>query len=461
MTLLTRNQVLVTAGGDALMKYGTMTRRLGSQTRGGEGLAETFTRSGVALALGSDGSFLKSQGGAPRVQWGLDPVTALSRPYLLIEGNGATNQVEQSTALATSPWGFPSSHLTATNNAAADPFRGTAATLLVPDTFSTALHNIVQTVTIASGENLAISGFFKAGAYSGLQMMSVDGAGTNGFWVAVDLAAGTIVRTFTAGAGTYNGSFIVPIGGGWYWVGAWGQNNGGDTTTQYQLRVFQTGTQAQNTTAYAGAGGTTGLYAWCAGLERNGSTATPPTSPIPTGASTGSRNAETFTIPFNVSPRPLAVYAKFVELGMAVIGGAGGFPNAMYIGQVSSSPPAQFLTIGAAGQPYYDTDHGNPQFTEVSSVPGTPYRPVWGQQMETLSLMFADGSVQYWESLNGNTDQSGPRSGANPNGIGPLWGNQPAIVIGSGGPVGLVSLKAIDNTNGAIATLAQARAVPV
>jgi hypothetical protein len=91
-----RNSLILSAGGDVLAKYGVLVRRLAPQGRGGEGLAETFTRAGTAWHIGRDGLYHPVAANVPRADYLVDPVNGgLAAPYLVLE-NAATNLIENS-----------------------------------------------------------------------------------------------------------------------------------------------------------------------------------------------------------------------------------------------------------------------------------------------------------------------------------------------------------------------------
>src|SRR6266566_1069327 len=274
----------------------------------------TFTRTGVASYFKHDGTVGSAATGILRVEWLKDPVSGILQPYYKLEA-GATNSCLQSQALATT---WTANLLTATNNSGSStaPDGTSTATSLVPTAVSSNAHYVTQAITITSAENLAASLFIKAGAYSGMRLWFSDSAngGANGFFIAVDLTAGTIVNSGAIGAGALTGSTIIALGGGWYWVGMWGKVNGGITAGIITVTAFDTGAHANTNTAFTG-DAVSGIYAWGAQLERNGANALPPTSYIATTTIAVARNADSFSVPYFVGPNVGAqwIYLRGLE----------------------------------------------------------------------------------------------------------------------------------------------------
>jgi len=254
----------------------------------------------------------------------------------------STNWLLQSQALGTT---WAPQTLTATNNVATAPDGTSTATSLVPTAVSGTSHQVSQAVTITAGEYVAFSCFLKANTYSGGRLQLVGASGNMVWWF--DLAAGT-VSLLSATTYTASGQVIVSLANGWYWIGCWGKT-ATDTSIGDYVTVYDTGPHAQSGTAFTG-NGTSGLFAWGAQLERWGTApavAPPPTSYMPTGASTFSRPADNLTNRWLFQGMPLWLYAKFVDLGWSV---SGNYNTGFQLeGGASGSACGRDLFLGSLG----------------------------------------------------------------------------------------------------------------
>jgi len=394
-------QVLLAIGGDVATKYGTAVWRKGLQARGGE-TAYSFSRSGNGLYLAQDvaAAGLKvftAGANQVRLEQLVDPVTGVLQSYLKLEA-AATNSCLQSQALATT-W-VPTT-LTATNNAAAAPDGTTTATNLIPDTSSTSGHRVNQSITVTANEFCAMSGFFQATGYSGLNIRFSDAGGTNFFGIIVDVTAGTFSTT-VGGGGSVSGSTVLALANGWYWVGVWGSMGGGVTAGGIFANVFDTYAHAQTFTAYAG-NGTSGIRAWGLQLERNGSNALPPTSYIPTTTTTATRNQEQWQVAQYV-PVPAAGlwrYSRFVERGTFTTGSLSHQHLVM-----GNNGPRWMLLSEAGSLPRVIWNNG---VTEVRVTAAAA--PTFGQVFETLETIDNAGLVTLRTSINGAADSVATVSG--------------------------------------------------
>ncbi len=364
----------------------------------------------------------------------------------------SVNSCLQSQALATTPWGTGQS--TATNNVASAPDLTTTASGLVPNTTSSALHNIVQNITITSAEFSAVSVFIKANGYTGFQLFNLDPSGANGYGVWGDLTAGTITTFGVIGAGVLTGSVIVPLANGWFWVGIWGAVNGGITSTQFQVRVYDTGAHAQTSTAYAG-DGTKGLLLWGAQLERWGTTIKgTPTSYMATTTGTASRSSDLVTTPWSYQTQPVWCYQKHIDVGLAQrnIAGTSAFDNALILADSAANYPRQRIMWGNGGPQTISEVRASPSYLSDSLVaaPGI----VYGAVVETFSRWFADNHVETQCSVNGGAVVTGSDSG----GLSEFFDFSLPTLLQLRGQHGLQVVKLGTNPT-AVTTLAQAALV--
>lgn len=412
------SQVLFAAGGDVLSKYGTLLWRKGLQARGGE-IPYTFTRSGNGLYLANDVALgglkvLTAGAGLARVEQLIDPVSGILQNYLKLEA-GTTNWCLRSQELATgNPAGPPWSTnlLTATNNVSAAPDGTVTATGLVPTAVSSNQHYAAQAITCTASEFVAASGFYKANGYTAVTIRITDGA-SNQFTGVFDLLNGVTGSSQAVGVGTsVSGASIIKLAGGWYWCGVWG-TNGASTTQNMRVFAFDNLADANASTAFTG-DGTSGVFAWGAQLERNGTTPTvapPPTSYVATAAATANRTLETFKIPFFIGPNaaPRWIYVRWLPRGEWAAGAAQ-FPGVVTIGSFTAPNwRTQIYNDRGLGQ-YVGTD-GNSSIGQAVST-ATGVSPTFGQALEALLLTTAGGVNVVRMSINGAADIVGSTSSA-------------------------------------------------
>ena len=452
MALFTRDLLLVSAGGDVMQKYGTWTRRLNTVGRGGEGLKESCARASVGLSVQSDGYYLQAQAAVPRAEW------IGGAPYLLIERE-ATNLLQYSTAWGTAPWALPSGYLTV-GASVTDPLRGASISNLYPSANVTNLHETYQTLStaITAGDNIAFRCYLNPyGGYTGAQIVVGDSPSftSGGFFVVVDLAAGTIVADVAFGTGTLKGHAITPIAAGWLRVDMWGTLGGAITAAAGAFRVFDTGAHAASDTPYGG-GGPAGSYleGWNASLEDNGQNPYPPTSPIVTLGAAGTRAADAFTIPFNVAAQlGLWQYADFLDLGTG-FNHAGTFQGVAVIGSGTASWQI-YATANAISSNLWNG-------ADIADLP-VSYSPVFGQRVQVLSILNLNtGNLETHVVVNGGAETVAVSAIG---GALPTWA-VPTITLGADrlGEVGCAAFKRyVVGLGGgtAITNIAQAAAVPV
>jgi hypothetical protein len=441
-----RSQLLFSAGGDVLTKYGTLVRRIQIPARGGETAKEVFTRSTTATKFGAGSTVTTAAANIPRVEYFTDPVNNVLQPYLKLEP-AATNSVLQSQALGTTWTNSMGSGGSITNNSAAAPDGTTTATLLVPGTASSNTHEASQVVTITANENIAFSVFVKASGYTGVQIV-VD-AGSTFILAWADLTAGTITSNGSATASVS----IVALASGWYWLAMWGLPTASTSATA-KVRVFDTGADAHNTTAYAG-NGSSGIYAWGAQLERNGTTTPlPPTSYIATTTATVTRSVDNFSVPWPLGPQSMWFYVRYIERGAAVGSAAG------VIVSIDGAGAAPRIDIEGSGNSY-SLQYFNPSQFGSGGVASGAY----GVLTELFATITTASVLQISSALNGGTTTVGTTGagGAFP----AAWGTPTSISLGryGGGAAGSILLSRVLVGVGlggspGVTTLADARAAP-
>ena len=332
----------------------------------------------------------------------------------LLEGASANNCL-QSQTLATSPW-TATALASRSDNASVAPDGTTTATLVVPNTTSTNVHEVVQLITVTANENVAFSVFLKAAGYTGFQIFVDCGTTYIGAWG--DLTAGTITAPAPGAASTKVA--VTALANGWYWFAIWGAPTS-TTTANVKVRFFDTGAHAQSQTAYAG-NGTSGIYAWGAQLERFGTAvASPPTSYVATVSGALPRNPDTLQMTPNWPwlTQPLWVYAKFFDFGWSQ---RAQFEELVKWTNAGVNQPIlrMFTGSGTSGQSpnhRFNYSNGLPGVAGANQAaaivsPGVNY----GDSVELFARVFSDGSTEIQRSINGAAVVTGS-SGGGPGGL--------------------------------------------
>lgn len=392
-------------------------------------IAATFSRSTIGSRYAIDGSVPFDVVNALRdrhYSGGLGSLrTTLLEPV-------ASNFLLQSQAWATAPWG--NNVVTATNNAAVAPDGTTTATKLLPNNTG-ANGNPYATqgsITITSGEFVAVSCFLKANGYGATVVRCSDTTSTNGFQVSVDLVNGvfgTLANGF--GAGVLSGKALVSLGNGWYRVMIWGQINAGVTAAQLFTYLYDTIAHANTQTPYT-ADGVSSILGWGAQVERNGTVnVLPPTSYYQTTTGGAARGTDVFAWPLPVpTVLPTWLYAKFIERGEAV-GHTDGGGRVLAISSPSQNPRLILRPTGGKYSCIFIAPGG------AGTQPVAVAAPNFGDIVELLGWYDAAGNVSLIQAINGVAAAAVTvASGVLPSGI---W---PSAYIGvgqEGSPIGTVN----------------------
>jgi hypothetical protein len=226
---------------------------------------------------------------------------AAAAQYGILVEPAATNLGLSSEALGNSDWNFV--NVTVADNDTTAPDATTTAEKITANS-GNADHTLYSDqVTTSASTAYTYSIYLKAGTNQ-YASISIAGNATANRWIAavVDLTNGTITQTSAGAGGTYVGSSIASIGGGWHRVSLTGSH--GDSASHMQVGVVNSGTPSigNSATFVWNPAGTETVYAWGTQLEL-GSVAT---SYIPTLGSTVTRaldfvKAATSTISFSQS----------------------------------------------------------------------------------------------------------------------------------------------------------------
>lgn len=244
----------------------------------------TFTRTGnTATVTNSSGFVVPINANLPRFDF--DPV-ALTCKGLLIE-ESRTNVLLYSEDLSNVVWTKSLLNTTGTPpyiDVGVSPSNVQNADLVIPDTSSSAAHNI-STVTpvVTAGATVSFSIFVKAAGYNYILLRGSNSAENFAFQTVVNLTNGTTSAASAYGAGaTAISATITAYPNSWYRVTLTGAVA---LLTIYKLTAYVYSTSGLS--AFAG-NGTSGIYMWGAQAEL----AAFSTSYIPTVATTVTRNAD-------------------------------------------------------------------------------------------------------------------------------------------------------------------------
>jgi hypothetical protein len=211
------------------------------------------------------------------------------------------------------------------------------------------------------------------------------------------------------------------------------------------IAVVQAGITSGNTvTAYAGFGSgpeTAGAnaYAWGAQLEAGAFA----TSYVATAGATVSRVADALSFPFPYTPQAMTVYVRHIERGTLSTGTSTGL-----IGIGASTNPAFFVYSNGG---VYAVVH-----RRVADVGATALAtPSLGALNEVRAVLYADGSVQIGQSVNGAAETVSAQSAANA--LAGAWFDSTLTINERGGGVGFNAFQAVKVLRG-VHTLAEMRA---
>lgn len=248
----------------------------------------TFTRTGnTATVTNSSGFVVPINADLPRFDF--NPI-ALTCKGLLIE-ESRTNLLLYSEDLSNVVWTKSLLNTTGTPpwvDVGVSPSNAQNAELVIPNTSSSALHNISTTTpVITGGATISVSIFVKAGGYNFVLLRASNAPESQAFQTTINLTNGTVSTAvaYGAGASAVNAT-ITAYPNSWYRVTLTGAVAG---LTVYKITAYVYA--ASNSAAFAG-DGTSGVYMWGAQAEIGAF----PTSYIPTTLSQVTRNADVATM---------------------------------------------------------------------------------------------------------------------------------------------------------------------
>jgi hypothetical protein len=123
------------------------------------------------------------------------------------------------------------------------------------------------------------------------------------------------------------------------------------------------------------------------------------------------RSADAFSLPFAHVPQEMTGYVRLIEGGS--IAGNSGIAEI----RAASGAKLQVYTVGST----YRVDHANGINGTVSS--NAAATPTIGQRYEFRFVLYRDGGVQAWGSVNGGAEATTGKSAVPANGLASAWGD--------------------------------------
>ena len=312
----------------------------------------TFSRSSPAWHVGRDGVLRQAAANVPRVEWlDLDGDGVREIPALLLESS-ATNHVSSTTVHEAAQWGW--------SNPGPGRYRLTA--LVDNPAFSTLYPGQIGLYSAAAGETVTASAWVETNNLS-LQFR------VGGF-------------SSTAPTVRSNGRQVITITHSNPW--------------QYRVSAYAPENVRPNIKA--------GDY-----IEFIFPQIEPgpvESSPILTSGAPASRSADVLTFPWAHAPGPYTGYLRFIELGALA------YSDTRVLLQIGTSGVPPWLYVRKfTGTNRYGIGLNHGAGAASSNLPTSPV-PTIGDQVELLWRLYADGSVQIEQAINGGTPVVAARSAA-------------------------------------------------
>lgn len=394
------SDIIARVGARTLLRYGVASRRLATIARGGEQMAEIFSRPDpVACAsFGDPGGVLRlAEAGRLRLDWvDLNGDGIAEQACLLLE-NGVTNWALNNAAI--NLWTLGGA--TVTQNAIAAPTGVVEADKVVEQAAGGTHYHQTPSITVAASELISVSGFFKAGERPEVLWGVNNVANTVYFRKQVNLSTGAFETNETFGGASFVGTpQIYKRPDGWVWVRMAGKLTASDLAARITGFVGQAG----GIFTYVG-DGSSGLYSWGHGFERSVAW---PSSWIPCGGAAQQRAQDSLCVPLNRQPGPVTIYYKGIESGAILQGANGGTsPRIFHIGKADNSAPRLICRSGG----FYGFIHDSGALSLESTL---GVAPSVGQLFELLCVLNPDGSCQISQSIAGGTVVQAAATGPNP-----------------------------------------------
>lgn len=347
---ISNRDILFRCGAADLLRYGRLTRLSWPEELTAIQPQETFTRSTIKRVFGANGVLYGVGVNVPAIDY-VDANT----PTLLLEPQ-RTNVVLWNRDLTNVAW-TKTSCTAVKDQGGLDALSSTASKLTATGANGTCL----QAITLASSSRVH-SAYVRRLTGTGTVQMTQDNGGT---WTTIVL---------TPGAGWVR--YTIPI------------QTIANPTVGFRIVTSGDAIAVDYVQNEAGQG---------------------PTSPIEISTGTVTRAADSLTFPYPHAPQgPVWWYAKLVEAG-AVLGLTATFPTVMTIGTYGAPPNwRQHMSYTGAGGHYSLSNGNNVTFAQS----GAATDPTVGQVVELLGVIFADGSVKFYQSIAGAADTASTTSAA-------------------------------------------------
>lgn len=376
-----------------------------------------FTRNSAGLFTTQEGEVDTAIVNTPRFDWSVLnlPTSLTERRKVLTLELARTNGFTYSNDLTNAAWTKTQS--SALLNAMGPDSVVNSASTLTEDATAANSHYVYHSASpITTTVAQSASGYFKANGRSRFQF-DLNCAGGD-LALEVNLTAGTATPSATGGA-TLLSSGIIALGGGWYRAWISGTFAAATTTTLYLFLE-----NAAGATTYSGDGASGMLFY---GLQHEIDELFP-TAVIPTTSPTATRATDSLYWNFPPVPQAMMVYVRFVEQGSVLGGTQCGVVNIGGGGTSATPPLFMFFNVPGNYSAYHETSAG-----VVSSALADA--PTLGQTVELIGILFADGSVQAIQSLDGAAVTSSVQSGVRALGVTwaapKLWANQYYTIYGA------------------------------
>jgi hypothetical protein len=217
---------------------------------------------------------------------------------VLIEG-ARTNLLVRSQEFDNAGWTKTNSTVTADSTAAPD---GTMTADTLTDNATIGFHEMTQSVAFTSGTSYALSGFFKAGTASLVQLTFGAAAFSGLGYANFDLSAGTVAAT----GGTLVSSGIRALANGWYFCFIVATATATTSAVSSIIRI----NSSSATRAPSYSGSSTTIFVWQADVQAGAF----PSSPIVTVAAAATRASDVLTYTVNTTAQINAAVAGQAEL---------------------------------------------------------------------------------------------------------------------------------------------------
>lgn len=350
-------------------------------------VAATFTRTGAATFRGIPGTLASPVGASAATG------VLRDRHY---EGTLRTALLESSrTQLVTQPENFGAWSQNGTptlTSGQADPFGGTSA-YLIADTDPATVQRVFLPITFTGDGTKAIAIFLRASATPPANDVIGLWDNTASVWrnkVNVTWTAGVPSLGIGAGGGT-----LFPVenwGAGWYRCLFSVTNVVAANANQLFV--------GSDVAASTGSHYVFGANAWDALFPSSYQ-----------GPSLTTRNGEGLGWAFPYAPMAAWRYVKFVERGTFFnVAEGGASPRIHQIGSPTADTKSRWVIYAPSGGTDYRSFHADD--TNASVLSALTHTHAFGDTVELLDVLYADGSVQLFKSINGGADVAGNRSAA-------------------------------------------------